>query len=237
MRFLNRAFTIGLVVSAFVGTMAGGVFAAEAMLEIRPAGYTEFLAEDLIEKIADVPNITRAEKYLIVAAEPHDVIGIEAGAFMWVVGEGKITAGKVQRGRAFRADDVGKRVAVVGKVVFMEDYRPSTGGMTGMRHRFDIGSTFALRGVDVRLRVIGEYSVGSETWDEKVFLPLDVAQEIYGKKGKISRILLTVDSEDNLERAAGRLRTVFGRENVLISRLEMSKPPEGTTTEGSGMGH
>jgi hypothetical protein len=177
-----------------------------------------------------------------VAAEPHDVIGIEAGAFMWVVGEGKITAGKVQRGRAFRADDAGKRVAVVGKQAFMEDYRPSTGGMTGMQHRFDIGSTFALRGVNVRLRVIGEYSVGSETgdksetWDKKVFLPLDVAQEIYGKKGKISRILLTVDSEDNLEQAAGRLRTVLGRENVLVSSLEMGTS-EGTMTEGPGIGH
>jgi hypothetical protein len=134
--------------------------------------------------------VAKVEPLQLVKARPHDIIGVKPGEPLRIVSDdGRLVTVTVREGRGFEARDHGRPVAIVGPGTAIEDYSPGGDAMTGMRHAFSVGSSFALPGSDRRLRVVGLYA-GAPT--DKVFLPLGTAQELLNRRGKLSHLVITL---------------------------------------------
>jgi hypothetical protein len=126
-----------------------------------------------------------------------------------VVLEDTLAVGEVVAGQGFLPEDAAERVAIVGREVFVEDYTQPSGAMPGMVHLFEIGQSFVLPDAEARLRVVGRYSAGDRVLDRVVFLPLATAQRLYGLEGRVTHVLVTVDSPANAARVAEEVRAVL----------------------------
>lgn len=180
------------------------------VLVLTPAG-TEALPEELAAKARAAKGVTRVERYLLIKAQPHDVIGVEPDAPLRIIGpDGQVVEAKVESGKAFRKEDDGKNVAILGKV-YAEDYayRSGTGQMATMKHLLEVGQTFKLTGeAGPRVRVLGMVSVQPESAAAKVFLPLATAQKLLDRPGKVSHLFVVVEGDPDaavkaLESAVG----------------------------------
>lgn len=180
-----------------------------ALLQVTPAK-GETLPSDAAEKAAAVKNVTKVERYLFVKTEPHDVIGIEAGAPLRIITSGgDILEGKLEAGKVFRKADEGKDVAIIGKV-YAEDYgyRGGMGPMATMKHFLEVGQTLKLKEDSPRIRVLGTFTVKPESEASKVFLPLATAQKLFNRSGQLSHIFVTVKGDP--EATAKELQAALG---------------------------
>jgi hypothetical protein len=199
----------GLFLVAFVATTEG------ALLVVSPAA-GETMAAGVAEKARTVAGVTKVERYLLIRTQPHDVIGVEGDAPLRIVtGEGKVIEGKLEVGKAFRKDDEGKNVAIVGKI-YAEDYgfRGGAGAMAMMKHLFELGQTFKLTEGGPRIRILGGFSAKPESEAAKVFLPLVTAQMLFDREAKLSHLFLTVEGDP--EASARKLQEALG-EGVKLS--------------------
>jgi len=176
-------------------------------LVVRAREKGKFFAAALAEKARQVRGVARVERVLLVAAKPHDILGVDPDGSLRIPIDRSLANVTVDEGRHFKPGDAGKRVAIVGRGTAVEDYRPGADGMTRMRHRFDIGSSFALRDSTARLRVIGIYAGASE---DKVFLPLTTAQTLLKQEGKLSHLLVAVASGSDPAQVARALQAALG---------------------------
>jgi len=161
------------------------------------------LEETAVAKAAAIPGVTRVEKYLVISNSDHAVIGVEPGATLRFLSGGKFrTANRIEAGRDFEAGDVGQKVGVLGLS------STDMSGMTAMRIPAEIGSTFELVS-GVRLRVIGRFTVPRDIREHFIFLPLDVAQTAYNRKGQLSHLFVTVEHAANLDRVKRDLKAIL----------------------------
>lgn len=209
-RLSLRAGVFGLVL--LIGLWAGRPAVAEAgVLEVRPVG-TDALPEGIDTKAKTVKGVAKAERYLLLKAQPHDVIGVEPEAPLRIVTQDdKLLEAKLESGKKFRKEDDGKNVAIVGSRVYADDYgyRGRMGQMATMKHLLEVGQTFRLTGeAGPRIRVLGTFSAQPESESTKVFLPLTTAQKLFNQEGKVS--LLFVVAEGDLEVAIKELQSALG---------------------------
>ena len=208
-RVLWSALLLGL------GLLASGPSLEAAVLVVQPAT-GETMPADVAEKARTVAGVSKVERYLLVRTQPHDVIGIEGDAPLRIVTrEGKIIEGKVEVGKAFRKDDEGKNVAIVGKI-YAEDYgfRGGAGAMATMKHMFELGQTFKLTEGGPRIRIVGGFSAKPESEATKVFLPFATAQRLFQYEGKLSHLFIS--AEGDAEAAAKKVQGALG-EDVKVS--------------------
>lgn len=168
-----------------------------AVLVVAPAT-GETMAAGVAEKAQTAAGVTKVERYLLVRTQPHDVIGVEAGAPLRIVTrDEKIIEARVEAGKAFRNEDEGKNVALVGKRVYAEDYgyRGGMGAMATMKHLLEIGQTFKFTEAGPRIRVLGTFTVSLDVEATKVVLPLTTAQKLFSREGKVSHLFLTVEGD------------------------------------------
>lgn len=192
-----------LILAAILGYMTLAVPAEAALIQVTPA-QGESLPADTAEKVAVIKNVTKVERYLFVKTEPHDVIGIEAGAPLRIVTSGgEVLEGKLETEKAFRKADEGKNVAIIGNV-----YGGGMGHMAKMKHFLEVGQTFKLTEDGPRIRVLGTFSLKQEAEAGKVFLPLETAQKLFKRSGQLSDLFITVKGDP--EAAAKELQTVLG---------------------------
>lgn len=203
---------------------------AAALLEIRSSGPT-LLSEEVVKEIRGIKNVVKLEGYLLIKTQPYDVIGLETGAPLRIITrDDKLIQGKLEAGNGFSDRSEGSTVAIVGKNVDSVEYRiretgegqrgggQRTESMRTMRHPLEIGQTFKLTDRESRIRVIGEYSSNPDTEADKVFLPLSTAQKLFGLKGKISHLFVTVDSPGNLQRVTKEMDAILKGDIKVIGR-------------------
>lgn len=185
------------------------VAAAERILLVFAAARAApYFNETLAENARQVAGVAKIQRMLVVNTRPHDVIGVEPGAPLRILAEGpRVVVVTVTEGRTFKVEEADKRVAIVGRGTAVEDYRPGGDAMSGMRHGFNVGSSFALRGATARLRVIGIYAGAPE---DKVFLPLATAQKLLKQEGRLSHLFVAVTSGSSLNQVASALRAALG---------------------------
>ena len=118
-----------ILAATAIAYIALAVQTEAALLQITPA-QGETLPADTAENVTVSKNVAKVERYLFVKTEPHDVIGIEAGAPLRIVtSDGKVLEGKLESGKGFRKADEGKDVAIIGKV-YAEGYGYRAGSDT-----------------------------------------------------------------------------------------------------------
>jgi len=156
--------------------------------------------------------VKKVERYLLVKAQPHEVIGIEPEAPLRVLTpDGTVIEAKLESGKKFRKEDDGKNVAIVGSKVYAEDYgyRGTAGAMATMKHLLEVGQTFKLTGeAGPRIRVLGTLAAKPEATAERVFLPLPTAQKLFDRAGQVSHLFVVVDGD--AEAAAKELQSALG---------------------------
>lgn len=215
MKRLGPAFALlaGAVgVMVMIGLLGGGVAPADAgVLEIKPVG-ADALPEGIAEKARAVKGVVKVERYLLVKAQPHDVMGVDPGAPLRIVTQDdRLIEAKLESGKKFRKEDDGKNVAIVGSEVYAEDYgyRGGMGRMATMKHLLEVGQTFKLTGeAGPRVRVLGTFSVQPESEAAKVFLPLATAQKLFNQEGKVSHLFVVVEGDP--EATAKEIQSALG---------------------------
>ena len=198
-----------LFLAIILGYMALALPTEAALLQVTPAE-GETLPTDTAEKAASIKNVTKVERYLLVKTQPHDVIGVEAGAPLRIVASGgDILVAKLDAGKGFTKADESRNVAIIGKV-YAEDYgyRGGMGAMAAMKHFLEIGQTFNFTEQGPRIRVLGTFSAKPESEASKVFLPLATAQKLFERSGKVSHLFITVKGDS--EAIAKELQTALG---------------------------
>lgn len=149
------------------------------------------LRENLISHIAQIPGVLRVDAYLEVTTEPNDIIGVSPGSPLQL--ENKAVT--LSSGDWF--SDENRNVAIPGLRV---DSNPYGFGMSEstMVHRFEVGQSFQLQGL--RLRVIGLYQAQERDLETYILLPLATAQELYNRVGSVTKIVVTIESDDKMEK-------------------------------------
>jgi hypothetical protein len=187
--------------------------ARAAVIEVKPAR-AENIPDETATKATALKGVKKVERYLLIKAQPHEVIGVEPEAPLRVITpEGSVIGAKLESGKTFRKEDDGKNVAIVGNNVYAEDYgyRGTMGAMATMKHLLEVGQTFKLTGeAGPRFRVLGTFSARPETAAQRVFVPLATAQKLYDRSGKFSHLFLTTEGDS--EALAKELRAALGSE-------------------------
>ena len=170
-----------------------------SLIEVSAAAGGETLPENLAKKIKTIPGVSRVEKYLLIPGQFNDKIGLEPGApIRLFAADGRLIEGRAEFGRGFKETDAGKNVASVNKV----QGKPMTGMAGTMIHYIGVGQSIALEGT--RFRIVGEVLAPTK---DKIFMPFDTAQRIYGKEGEVTHFFVTVkdaNQADSVERALAR---------------------------------
>ncbi|MBI4611084.1 MAG: hypothetical protein HY726_19015 [Candidatus Rokubacteria bacterium] len=201
-----------VAVAATLG-IAGSVEAA-SLVEVRAKG-GDSLPEGVVEQVKAIPHVVKLERYLYVKAEPHDVIGIEAGAPLRIVTEErKLLTAHIEAGRSFK--EGAKNAAIMGKV-YREDYGFKGMGMVHA-HPFEVGASFSFPGSKERIRVIGTFTVDPESQAKRVFLPLSTAQRLFDKAGKLTHLFITLDKAENTPQVVETLTKALGEGAEILRR-------------------
>lgn len=197
------------------------------LIQIRPrgslghinqaGGLNRLMPGDTIERIKGIDHITKVEKYLI-ALEPianyymtvHTGVGI--GDKKRLESHGEVGDPKIIKGRDFVTEDNGKEVAIVGEAyakkvgvdvdAFTDEtyfekevLRPGPGVLkSGLK---SIGGK--------PFKIVGIFSSGYNFGDNQMFLPYETFKKHYGVSEEVSKIYVTVDSAENLEKVADEL--------------------------------
>lgn len=185
-------------------------------------GLNRLLLGDTGEKIREINHIIKVETYLI-ALEPianyymtvHT--GVKIGDKKRLESHGEVGDPKIIKGRDFLPEDSGKDVAVVGKIyarkvgvdidAFTEEtyfekevLRPGPGVLkNGLR---SIGG--------IPFKILGIFSSGYNFGDNQLFLPYETFKKHYGVREGISKIYITVDNLENVEKVAEEVRGKLG---------------------------
>jgi hypothetical protein len=172
------------------------------------------LPENLADKIRSIEGVKGVEKYILKQADPHSVIGLEPGAPLRVLEGGKLLLAEKGAGRWLRPKD--RYAAIVGNV-YKEDYgfRGTMSGMAGMRHRFEVGSSFRLPGAKRRVRVVGKFAVDSSSAAKKIVLPLSTVQKIFKLEGRVTHFFVTLKSSGGAQKVSAAIQSSLG-ETVLV---------------------
>lgn len=174
----------GVVILLITAMAAEWAEAQGASIAVR-AKPGQLFDESVVDQVRTLPNVTKSERFLVVKAQPNTVIGIEPGETVRIPSsDDKLLEGKIVHGRALRDGD--KSAALVGPTVYREDY--GFKGPMGMQHSFESGASFTFPDSSERIRVVGTFSVGSESEDKRVLLPVATAQRLFGASGKLGPV-------------------------------------------------
>lgn len=182
-----------------------------SVIEVRSAS-GETMPADLLARVRALPGVTAAEAYLLIQTDPHPIIGVEPGAPLRVISIEGAPIAEIASGESFTEADRGQPVVIAGRSVAQEDFGGG-GGMFGMRHGIQVGVTFALP--ETRVRVIGVYRAASEPAERAVFLPLDMAQKIFGLDGQVSIVFVTLMTSEAPDQAAAEVARALGDQVVV----------------------
>lgn len=237
--------SVGLFVTMLRGSVTTGLEArnlkAEAgtRIQVNEAGNTSGYAGTVTDRElpADVspisvqPHVVNVERYLkrqFVNNRRKDaptgaIIGVNPGATLRLQSMGGFVGSpKLLAGRQFTPEDAGRPVAVIGEIF------ARTRGI-GVGDEFILPGEEIQRGKwiyphaieDLRAKVIGIFRVGVVYADNQIFVPLGVVQEIMGiGPHRVSQYIVTVDSAENVPRAAEALRNLLGPNADVISQDE-----------------
>lgn len=197
----------------------------ETTIEVRPIGSLgsgglreKPLPFDTIEKIEEVPDILKIEKYILAREidetkeNPFAIaIGLEPDSEMRVVGEAEPESLAMIAGRKLSRGDANKNVAVVGRV-FAEQrvINPS---------ELDGSAIVILNNTE--FDVVGIYQTGNDFADNQVFIPFDAAKRVYNATG-MSKIFVTVNSIENTDKVTQELKKVIASADVLTNVEEIA---------------
>ncbi len=202
------------------------------LIQIRPrgslghinqaGGLNRLLPGDVTGKINGMSHITKVETYLI-ALEPianyymtvHT--GVRIGDKKRLESHGEVGDPKIIKGRDFTMEDNGQDVAIVGKAYAhkvgvdvdafndetyfeKEVLRPGPGVLkSGLK---SIGGK--------PFKVVGIFSSEYNFGDNQMFLPYETFKRHYKVSEEVSKIYITVDSVENLEKVADEVRKKLG---------------------------
>jgi ABC-type antimicrobial peptide transport system permease subunit len=202
------------------------------LIQIRPrgslghinqaGGLNRLLPGDVTGKIKGMSHITKVETYLI-ALEPianyymtvHT--GVRIGDKKRLESHGEVGDPKIIKGRDFTMEDNGQDVAIVGKAYAhkvgvdvdafngetyfeKEVLRPGPGVLkSGLK---SIGGK--------PFKIVGIFSSEYNFGDNQMFLPYETFKRHYKVSEEVSKIYITVDSVENLEKVADEVRKRLG---------------------------
>lgn len=196
----------------------------------KPAGEEHF-STDTLERVRRLPSarhLVRLDEYVYtpqVDARRKNayamLIGLRPGSALRAIGEVDYENARIVAGRAFRTEDAGEAVAIVGRLYAEQRLGVAEANAAGLE-KLDL----ALGGR--RLRVIGIYSTGNDFGDNHVFVPIEVFRAIFNPGKKLSKIFVTVDSVANVERVAVELKT--------LPEADVVTTPEAVSTARTTLG-
>ncbi len=198
------------------------------LIEIRPAGGNvvapgaDLMPQILIKRIQRVPHVVKVEAYLFVGVvdktkeRPFSVIGGNVPEATFRVNCHSVEAVRIVEGRGLRAEDAGRKAALVG-TLYAETYAPP-----GQR-RIPVGAMIDLAGPgmdagdlslprEAKVAVVGIFESGFRLGDSQVLLPLDTAQKLFSLEGKVSKLFVTVAAPDVRDQVAEALRALLGED-------------------------
>jgi len=208
------------------------------LIEVRRAGATGMgrganpLPESIVDLITGRPHIITAERYLFNRSENPGgrfpiwvLVGMEPGSELRVNSHGEVGTPTLLAGRTLTTADLGRAVAIVGKV-WAEEYEARRG------QPVTVGATVTLEGSEIarpaEVQVVGLYSAGFVFGDSQAMVPLPLAQQMTGKEGKITNVFVKVDAFDNVGTVEEQLRATLGAEvDVLSGRGNLRVLEEG----------
>ena len=218
----------GLHAQAFAGEISGR---DEYQIVITPLGYDPLgpgnnkrMGKEVVERIKGVPHIASIEKYLYNVVKDKSkvpsmsvIVSTTPGDSLWVSGYNP-EKGRVISGRGFEPGDDGRPLAILGKS-YAEKYSLTVGSkFNPLGPEVEVRRKGAIRSLwekettprrDTVLEAIGIFKSISEFGENHIFIPFRTAHTIFGQKGHVSLIIITVDKPENRQFVADSLRDIL----------------------------
>ncbi len=205
--------------------MGRGGFGAD-----KPIGEGAF-SLDTLEKVKRIPragHIASIEEYIYTPQiDPSRenayamIIGLRPGSAMRAIGEIDYENARLVTGRGLQAEDMEKRVAVVGKL-----YAKQRLGLVELTDATLAGREVSLNGKP--FRVVGIYTTDNDFGDNHAFIPLAAFRETFHPGKKPGKIFVSVDSVANVEKVVEELKG--------IPEADVVTTPEAVSTARTTMG-
>lgn len=207
------------------------------LIEVRAAGASgmgtgvDALPETFFTPARDVPGTSKVEPYLYQRSfdptgQPKIAIfvGVNPGDTLRVASHGEVGSPRIAEGRALTESDRGQPVAVVGRA-YAEQYGLGVGDQLDVPVERVLLTDRPAADAELRpvpLTVVGVFEAGFQFGDNQIFLPLDVAQQMFDQRGRATHAFVTAQSAEIVEPVAADLRATFGDEADVL--------PGGATT-------
>jgi ABC-type lipoprotein release transport system permease subunit len=219
---------------ARVGTLIelreAGAFGTGGFGADKPAGEEHFTTDTLdgVRRIHSARHLARVDEYIYAPqmdARKKNVyamvIGLHPGAALRAIGEVDYENARIVAGRAFRPEDAGAPVAIVGQLYARQRLGVADPATTDLaRLEFAVGAR--------RVRAIGIYTTANDFGDNHVFVPIGVFRQAFNPGNKLSKIFVTVDSVANVERVVEDLKA--------LPEADVVTAPEAVSTARTTLG-
>jgi len=213
------------IAGIFVIRAAAQTSSVAALIEVRPAGArlvgpgADLMSEALAVRVQQILRVVRVEKYLFVGVRDRShqkeifVIAGYTPRALPRVNCHNLEGIKMLDGRLLRPEDAGKLIAMVG-----------TGFAAAYRDTARVGRIIPLLPLaaetrdipasvrSAQVRVVGRFAFARPfaLGERKLLLPLDTVQRLFGLRGKVSRLFVTVDSPAARDGVAEAIREALG---------------------------
>jgi hypothetical protein len=169
----------------------------------------EGLTEELLGQIGKLENVSKVRGYLAVTSGQTQILGVDTSEALQIEVIGKLVTPSVVEGRLLDSDDTGQNVMIAGKT-FAENNETGYGypilGMAAHNPPYILDNN--------EMTILGVYETGSAEADNRIILPLDTVQRLYGKVGQVNVVYMTI----NHSSAIDQVKKIVG-EKVTIQEL------------------
>jgi ABC-type lipoprotein release transport system permease subunit len=186
---------------------------ADKVIKVSVTG--EGLAQNSVDQIAQLENVTDVGGYVAITAGQIQILGVDASKPLILEANGTLVAPSVVEGRLLESGDAGQNVMIAGKT-FAENNETGYGypilGMGAHNPPFYLDD-------EKELTILGVYETGSAEGDNWMIVPLDTAQQLFGKPG-VNVIYVTVNDPNNRTSVIDRVKQIVGEKATVQSLSE-----------------
>jgi ABC-type lipoprotein release transport system permease subunit len=206
--------SLALLVLAGCGAFGGGAnnsaesgapsesLDANKVIKISATG--EGLPQDILNKIAQIENVNEVQGYLNVVSGESQVWGADVTKPLIFEEDGNFVIPEAIEGRLLEAGDAGQPVMIAGKI-YAENNETAYGypilGMAGMQAPFILDNN--------QITIMGVYQTGSAEADNRIVLPIEIVQQLYGKTG-VNVVYVTLDNAENPSSVIDQVKQIVG---------------------------
>lgn len=192
---------------------------AYPLLEVRPGDQTPAFSAAILSRAKAIQHVVGVQPYISLtvvdqAGAQVDVLGLDVTVPLRIPASQSAPAPQLQLGRSFGPHDAQRAVALVG-----QEYAKVGKTIYGYQIAGMVNHEPPIRLGDMELRVIGTFETGDRTLEQRVLVPLAIAERLSGVQGQASGLYIQVDALPNIEAVERDLKATLGQD-ITVTRVE-----------------